>query len=77
MTTLTLDADLLHNLSVVAEDATLMQRASRYLRRLAKEKQDASCMSREEFLERVENAEKTPSLRFENIDELDQYIRSL
>ena len=44
---------------------------------LAKEKQDASCMSREEFFERVENAEKTPSLRFENIDELDQYIRSL
>ena len=37
----------------------------------------SSCMSREEFFERVENAEKTPSLRFENIDELDQYIRSL
>ena len=37
----------------------------------------SSSMSREEFFKRVENAEKTPSLRFENIDELDQYIRSL
>ena len=78
MTTLTLDADMLHNLSIVAEDDSLMQRASRYLRRLVREKQtDDTLLSKEEFFARVDEAAKGPSRRFANTEELDQYIRSL
>ena len=69
---------MLRNMSIIAEDENLLKRAVKYLRRLVTEKQaDPTEFSREEFFARVERARKQPGKRFANVEELDQYIRSL
>lgn len=57
MTTMTLDADFLRNLSIIAEEESLMQRASKYLRRLAAEKQkNDSLMTKEAFFAKIDRS---------------------
>lgn len=78
MTAIEMNAEMLRNMSIIAEDENLLKRAVKYLRRLVTEKQaDPTEFSREEFLARVERARKQPGKRFANVEELDQYIRSL
>lgn len=51
MTTLELNAELFRNLSVIAEDETLMQKALRAIQRLARQKECATdYISKEEML---------------------------
>ena len=50
----------------------------KYLRKLAAEKEnDSAEMSSAEFFARVEEARKQPGVTFNNVAELDRYIRSL
>ena len=78
MTAIEMNAEMLRNMSIIAEDENLLRRAVKYLRRLVTEKQaDPTEFSREEFFARVERARKQPGKRFANVEELDQYIRSL
>ena len=78
MTAIEMNAEMLRNMSIIAEDENLLKRAVKYLRRLVTEKQaDHTEFSREEFFARVERARKQPGKRFANVEELDQYIRSL
>lgn len=78
MTAIQLNAEMLRNMSIIAEDEYLLKRAAKYLRKLVMEKQaDHTEFSREEFLDRIEKARKQPGRQFANVNELDQYIRSL
>ncbi len=78
MTAIQLNAEMLRNMSIIAEDENLLKRAAKYLRKLVMEKQaDPTEFSREEFLDRIEKARKQPGRQFANVNELDQYIRSL
>ena len=78
MTAIQLNAEMLRNMSIIAEDENLLKRAAKYLRKLVAEKQaDPTEFSREEFLNRIEKARKQPGRQFANVNELDQYIRSL
>ena len=78
MTTLQLDADILRNLGVIAEDENMLSRAAKYLRRLAKQMTyDPTLMTEEEFFARVDEAKKGPSKSFDNVQDLDRYIRNL
>lgn len=82
MTATQLNAELLRNLSIIAEDESLLKRAAKYLRRLATEKQgDSTVFSREDFNARIEEAKKDiangKGHRFSNVEDLDKYIRSL
>lgn len=78
MTAIQLNAEMLRNMSIIAEDENLLKRAAKYLRKLVTEKQaDPTEFSREEFLNRIEKARKQPGRQFANVNELDQYIRSL
>lgn len=72
-----LSAEMLHNMSIIAEDEDLLKRAVKYLRKLVAEKKDPTLFTKEEFFAKIKRAEKQPGKRFDNIDELDQYIRSL
>ena len=46
--------------------------------RLAKQMtDDPTCMSKEEYFARLDEAKKGPSRSFSSIEELDQYLRSL
>ena len=59
MTTTELNAEVLRNLSIVAEDENLLKRVAKYLRRVVAEKQnDPTLMSEEEFFAHVAEAEE-------------------
>jgi len=78
MTALQLNAELYKNLGIIAEDETMMQKVVKYVRKLAKQMtDDSTCMTKEEFFARVDEAEKGPSRSFASVEELDQYLRSL
>lgn len=54
-----LSADILRNLGIIAQDETLLKRVARYLHRVARERtQQDGALSREEFLRRIEEAER-------------------
>ena len=59
MTTTELNAEILRNLSIVAEDENLLKRVAKYLRRVVAEKQnDPTLMTEEEFLSMLEESEE-------------------
>ncbi|MBR6842998.1 MAG: hypothetical protein IKM77_11965 [Prevotella sp.] len=78
MTAIEMNAELLRNMSIIAEDENLLKRATKYLRKLVAEKKaDPTEFTREEFFARIEEARKQPGKQFANVEELDQYIRNL
>jgi hypothetical protein len=77
MTATQMNAEILRNMSIIAEDENLLKRVAKYLRKLVAEKQDTSLMTEEEFFAKIERAEKQPGKSFANVDDLDKYIRSL
>lgn len=78
MTAIHMNAEVLRNLSIIAEDENLLKRAVKYLRKLVAEKEaNPTEFTREEFYTRIEEARKQPGKQFANIEELDKYIRAL
>ena len=78
MTAIEMNAELLRNMSIIAEDENLLKRAAKYLRKLVAEKQaDPTELTREEFFARIEEARKQPDKKFDSVEELDKYIQSL
>lgn len=57
MTAIQMNAEILRNMSIIAEDENLLKRAAKYLRRLAAEKEaEPTLLSEEEFFARVDEA---------------------
>lgn len=78
MTAIQMNAEILRNMSIIAEDDDLLKRAAKYLRKLVAEKEaDPTLFTKEEFFARIDEAMKQPGKQFANVEELDQYIRSL
>ena len=78
MTALQLNAEIYRNLGIIAEDESALERVAKYLRRLAKQMtDDPTCMTKEEFFARIDEAEKGPSRSFASVSDLDRYIQSL
>lgn len=78
MTAIQMNAEMLRNMSIIAEDENLLKRAAKYLRKLVAEKQaDPSLMTEEDFFAKLDRAEKQSGKSFSSVDELDKYIRSL
>jgi hypothetical protein len=75
MTAIQLNAEILRNMSIIAEDENLMKRAAKYLRKLVSEKEDSTLFTKEEFFARIDKARKQPGKQFSSVEELDQYIR--
>ena len=62
MTAIQMNAEILRNMSIIAEDESLLKRAAKYLRKLVAEKKaDSTLLSKEEFFARVDEAKKSPS----------------
>ena len=52
-----MNAEILRNMSIIAEDENLLKRAAKYLRRLAAEKEaEPTLLSKDEFFARVDEA---------------------
>ena len=78
MTAIQMNAEILRNMSIIAEDDNLLKRAAKYLRKLVAEKEaDPTLFTKEEFFARIDEARKQQGKQFANVEELDQYIRSL
>lgn len=78
MTAIQMNAEMLRNMSIIAEDENLLKRATKYLRKLEAEKEsDSTRLSKEDFFERIEEARKQTGQTFETVEELDKYIRGL
>lgn len=59
MATTQLNAEFYRNMSIIAEDETLTNKLMKYLRKLVASKQeDATLMTREDFLAKLERAEQ-------------------
>lgn len=82
MTAIQMNAELLRNMSIIAEDENLLKRAAKYLRKLVAEKQaDPTLMTKEEFFARVDKAEKEiaegKGTTFTNKDDMNAWLDSL
>ena len=82
MTALQLNAEVLLNMSIIAEDENLLKRAAKYLRKLVAEKpSDPTEMTREEFFARVDKAERQiaegKGFTFTNRDDMNKWLNSL
>ena len=82
MTAIQLNAEMLRNMSIIAEDENLLKRAARYLRKLVAEKKaDPTEMTREEFFARVDKAERQiaegKGITFTNRDDMNKWLNSL
>ena len=77
-----LNAELLRNMSIIAEDENLLKRAAKYLRKLVAEKKaDPTLLTKEEFFARVDKAEKDiaegKGVTFTNKDDMNAWLNSL
>ena len=73
-----MNAEMLRNMRIIAEDENLLKRATKYLRKLVAEKESESTrLSKEDFFERIEEVRKQTGQTFETVEELDKYIRGL
>ncbi len=82
MTAIQLNAEMLRNMSIIAEDENLLKRAVKYLRKLVAEKEaDPTEMTREEFFARVDKAERQiaegKGITFTNHDDMNKWLNSL
>jgi predicted metal-dependent RNase len=81
MTAIEMNAELLRNMSIIAEDENLLKRAAKYLRKLVAEKEDPTLMTKEEFFARIDKAEKEISegkgITFTNKDDMNAWLKSL
>lgn len=72
-----MNTELWQGIGAIADSERLMKRLTRYVKKLVKEKEDPTLMTKEEFFAKVERAEKQPGKSFASVEELDKYIRSL
>ena len=76
-----LNAEILHNLSTIADDADMLNRVAKYLRRLVKKREDETLITREEFLGKLDEAEEDIAQgrgrTFSNIEDMNRWLNSL
>ena len=73
----TVNTELWQGIGAIADSEALMKRLTRYVKKLVKEKNDPTLMTKEEFFAKIERAEKQSGKSFDSVEEIDKYIRSL
>ena len=78
MTALQLNADIYRNLAILSQDESMLEKAAKSLRRLVnKMTEDPTCMTKEEFFARIDEAEKGPRYRMLPDETLDEMLTRL
>lgn len=76
-----MNTELWQSIGAIADSEPLMKRLTNYAKKLAKEKNDPTLLTKEAFAAKLERAEKQKERgeykTFESAEELDKYIRSL
>ncbi len=58
MTAIQLNAELAHELSLIANDETLLAKVLKYVKKITAKKEDDTLMTKEEFLAKIKQAEE-------------------
>ena len=81
MTAIQLNAEILRNMSIIAEDEHLLRRVAKYLRKVvAEKKSDPTLMTKEEFFARGRpggNQEAGRKGKLSNPEEMNAWLNSL
>ena len=82
MTTVQLNADILRNLGIIAEDESMLERVAKYVRKLAKQMtEDPTCMSKEEYMAMLDRskaqAERGDVYRFNDKEQMLNWLNTL
>jgi len=76
-----LNAEIQRNLDTLSKDETMLNRVAKYLRKLVKEKEDPTLMSKEEFFARIDEAkreiEEGKGITFDNLEDMNAWLNSL
>lgn len=76
-----LNAEILRNLGTLAEDENMLNRVAKYLRKLVREKEGPTLMSKEEFYAQLDEAEQQIAdgncTTFNNLEEMNEWLNSL
>ena len=76
MTAIQLNAEMLRNMSIIAEDENLLKHAAKYLRKLVAEKRtDPTLMTKEEFFARIDEAKKGSTYELREGETLEDLIK--
>lgn len=73
----TMNTELWQSIDAIADSEPLMKRLTKFAKKLVKEKNDPTLMTKGDFFAKIERAEKQNGMSFANIEDLDKYIRSL
>lgn len=74
----TYSTEILQSLGALSNNEAALARVAKYLRKVLKEQaNDPSLITEDEFFARIDEARKQPGKQFNNVNELDKYIRSL
>ena len=77
MTAIQINAEILRNMSIIAEDERLMNRVAKYLRKLVAEKQDPTLFTKEDFFARIDKAKEGPSYELKDGESITDLIERL
>ena len=84
MTALQLNAmntELWQSIGAIADNESLMKRLTRFAKKLVKEKEDSTLMSKEEFFRRIDESKKQYEqgeyTRFSDKDEMNRWLNTL
>ncbi len=76
-----LNAEILRNLGIIAEDENMLNRVAKYLRKVVKQKEDPTRLTKEEFFRRIdesrEQVKQGKVTTFENLDDMNAWLNSL
>lgn len=75
MTAIQMNAAILRDMSIIAEDESLLKRAAKYLHKLVAEKEDPTLFTKEEFFRRVDEAKKGPTFSMRPDEDLTAYLK--
>ena len=78
MTALQLNATIYRNLGIIAEDESKLRKVAKYISRMAKQMtEDPTCMTKEEFFSRIDEADKGPKYRMLPNESMDEMLTRL
>lgn len=77
MTAIQMNAEILRNMSIIAEDERLMNRVAKYLRKLVAEKQDPTLFTKEDFFARIDKAKEGPTYELKDGESITDLIERL
>lgn len=77
MTAIEMNAEILRNMSIIAEDEHLLKRAAKYLRKLVAEREDPTLFTKEDFFARIDKAKEGPSYELKEGESITDLIERI